>query len=229
MANESNGSMWITGTYLHWRNGSNTQFRFLGTSIATPVGAVVGSLWTEANNVHYIDSVGAERQVAGSFIATQAPAGALAGSMWLDTGYAPSTSKGQLHFVGPAQHEHWAHIDIPFSNAHTDIPFSNAHTDIPFSNSHTDNPFSNSHTDIAGYYDDYHGDGPDAGGFDRQFYADAYNPYQNSHSDSPFSNAHTDIGASISHTDIAASISHTDIAASTSHTDISHTDQPTAV
>ena len=136
MANESNGSMWITGTYLHWRNGSNTQFRFLGTTVATPVGAVVGSMWIEANNVHYIDSTGVERRANGSFIATQAPAGALAGSMWLDTGYAPSTSNGQLHFIGAAQHEHWAHIDIPFSNAHTDIAASTSHTDI----SHTDQP-----------------------------------------------------------------------------------------
>ena len=167
--------MWITGTYLHWRNGSNTQFRFLGTSIATPVGAVVGSLWTEANNVHYIDSVGAERQVAGSFIATQAPAGALAGSMWFDTAYAPSTSAGQLHFIGAAQHEHWAHTDTAFNNAHTDTAFSNAHTNIAFNNAHT-----NAHTDIA-----------------------FNNAHTNAHTNIAFSNshsnAHTSIGFGNSH------------------------------
>jgi hypothetical protein len=147
MANESNGSMWITGTYLHWRNGSNTQFRFLGTTVATPAGAVVGSMWTEGNTVHYIDSTGIERYVDGPYIA--APAGALAGSMWFDTGYAPSTSNGQLHFIGAAQHEHWAHNDTAFSNAHTDTPFSNAHTDTAFSSAHTDTAFSNSHTDVV--------------------------------------------------------------------------------
>ena len=188
MANESNGSMWITGTYLHWRNGSNTQFRFLGTSIATPVGAVVGSMWTEANNVHYIDSVGVERQVAGSFIATQAPAGALAGSMWLDTGYAPSTSKGQLHFIGAAQHEHWAHTDTAFSNAHTDTAFGNSH-----SNSHTNADPGSAHYDFHSDHWDADDPGLHADAHENSHYNVHSNAHSNAHTDTAFNNAHTDV------------------------------------
>ena len=114
----ANGSMWVEGTYLHWRNASNTEYRFDGTVIATPSGATVGSLWIEANNVHYIDASGVERQVGGPYVSSQA---GLAGSMWMDSA---EPANEQLHWLGEAQHEHYAHSDTSFVNTHT-----NTHSD----------------------------------------------------------------------------------------------------
>ena len=148
--------------------------------MATPAGAVVGSMWTEGNTVHYIDSTGIERYVDGPYIASQAPAGALAGSMWFDTGYAPSTSKGQLHFIGAAQHEHWAHNDTAFNNAHTDTAFGNSHTDADAGSSHYDYHADHWDVDDPGLHADAHENSH-------------YNVHSNAHTDTAFNNAHTDV------------------------------------
>lgn len=188
MANESNGSMWVSGTYLHWMNASNTQFRFLGSAGSSPAGALPGSIWITGNTIHYIDSTGVDRTVSGPFVANRTGVGAKAGSLWVENNYAPSSTKGQLHYIGAAQDENWAHLDTAFSNSHTDSPFSSAHTNVGFYNSYTNIP-----------YDDYHGDGEDAGGFYRDYYSDV--PHTDSFGNTPFSSAHTNVPFVNSHTD----------------------------
>lgn len=178
----ANGSMWVQGDYLYWRDSANTRWRFLGSSIATPAGAKKGSVWMEANTIHYIDeTAGVERSVSGPAIAA-APAEAKAGSVWIDTGYVPSSANGQLHFLGDTSHEFWAHNDT----AHTDVTFVNSHTDVtPHTNTHNDSPHGNTHNntfeplghfDFGDYYE--HADG----------HNDAPAPYSNSHSDVPHQN-----------------------------------------
>ena len=216
----ANGSMWVQAQYLYWRDNANTRWRFLGTTVATPAGAVKGSIWLEANTVHYIDETGGvERYVDGPAIAASSPAGK-AGSMWIDTGYAPSSAKGQLHFLGDTGHEFWSHNDVTASASHTDTPYSNGHTDTtPYSNSHTDaNPHTNSH------YDSPHGDNHSntfepLGHYD---FGDYY-AHGNNHTDeAPHSNVHTD------QSDPYAN-SHTDVPYSNSHTDVPHVDRPETV
>ena len=203
MANESNGSMWVSGTYLHWMNASNTQFRFLGTAGSSPAGALPGSIWIAGNTIHYIDSTGVDRTVSGPFVASRSGVGALAGSMWIENNYAPSSTKGQLHFIGAAQDENWAHLDTAFSSSHTDAPFSNSHADNnTYYNGHTDyysNSFNSNHTDRVDYSsndfaDAYYGHGDNHSDDYISGHTDTYSdPYYNSHSDTAFSSSHTDV------------------------------------
>ena len=183
MANESNGSMWVSGTYLHWMNASNTQFRFLGTAGSSPAGALPGSIWIAGNTIHYIDSTGVDRTVSGPFVASRSGVGALAGSMWIENNYAPSSTKGQLHFIGAAQDENWAHLDTPASSSHTDVPASYGHSDY-----YSDAPYQDWHADAGDYQygPEFHEDGHDDG------YSAAQAHYD-SHSDVPHSDSHTDI------------------------------------
>ena len=147
-------------------------------------------------------------------VANRAGVGALAGSMWIDNVYAPSLANGQLHFIGAAQDEIWAHNDTTFVNSHTDTPHTDAHTDIAHSDAHTDIAHTDAHTDIA--HSDAH--------YDIAFSSS----HSNAHYDIAFASSHTNVARSVSHSDIAQSVSHTDIARSVSHSDISfvntHTD-----
>lgn len=50
-----------------------------------------GSIWVEGSDLHYVDSAGNERSFTGDNIG--APAGALSGSLWLDT------SDNRVHYI----------------------------------------------------------------------------------------------------------------------------------
>lgn len=50
--------------------------------VATPAGAVVGSIWVEGADLHYIASTGVEYAGTGTSIST--PSGAVVGSFWAE-------------------------------------------------------------------------------------------------------------------------------------------------
>lgn len=229
--------MWVQGDYLYWRDSANTRWRFLGTSVATPSGAKQGSLWIEANTVHYIDeTAGVERYVDGPAIGASSPAGK-AGSIWIDDAHPASSANGQLHFLGDTGHEFWSHNDVAASASHTDTPASTSHTDTPGSFGHTDaQPYNNSHSNsYSNSHNDNHTDNPNhndafepLGHYD---FTDNYYGHADAHSDEVTGNSHTDYydPYSNSHTNVPYVNSHTDVPYSNSHTDVPHTDKPTTI
>jgi hypothetical protein len=78
--------VWVEGADLRWIDASGVEQNNLGSAIATPGGAVVGSWWDEADlpgatENRYIDASGVERAPTVSF----APSGGgVEGSIWVE-------------------------------------------------------------------------------------------------------------------------------------------------
>lgn len=179
------GSIWIEGDYLHHVDSTNSEWRFLGTYVSTPAGAVPGSVWVEGATLRYIDADGDERYCLrdGSILHTDA--GALAGSLWAET------ADDYLHLIREgytteyAVHNDTAHADgTSHTNSHSNVAFVDSYTDVTFVDSHSD-----WYSDNGSYSDTYvpHVDGHG------NSYSDT--PHQNSYSDTShqdFTDSHSD-------------------------------------
>lgn len=178
--------VWVEGNYLHHiaQNGS-TEYRYLGTVVATPAGALMGSAWVEGAELHYVDTSGVERKCifAGS-TAVHSDTLARGGSAWVETYVHWIQESGSLEVPGHADVTHSDHVD------HADTPYSDSHTD-----SHTDV----THSDAV--HADSHADHSDVG------HSDAH---ADSHGDTPHSDAYSDSHTDVSHAD---GTPHSDIAA----------------
>jgi len=189
---------WIEGLYLHHiASDQTTEYRYLGILVSTPAGAIVGSVWIDGNDLHYIDESGGDRKCLSAGISGHNDAAAKAGSTWVQT---------YVHWIrGTGAREMPGHGDVTHSDGtvHTDIAHSDSHGDAHGDAAHGDGAHSDvahsdaAHTDVA-HLD--HNDGPG---------------HADQHSDTP----HSDISHSdVAHTDVA----HSDVA----HTDIAHSDIP---
>lgn len=151
--NKTPGSMWVEGNYLHWiAETTKVEWRFLGTIVSTPAGAIVGSVWVEpAGGLNYVDSSGVERQVYLSGAASpHADAAALGGSVWVESTY--------LHWVYSGGGEQYAHADTHSDGtAHSDVTHTDTHGDVSHGDIATVNVHAN-HTDVG--HADSHGDVP---------------------------------------------------------------------
>jgi len=192
------GSLWIEGDYLHYIDATNSEWRYLGTYVSTPGGAVVGSLWCDTAGtttaIRYIDADGDERYVLSSSSA-HSDGAAVGGSLWAET------VDDYLHYITSAgTQEYIAHADTHSDgSAHSDRSHTNTYTDSHGDVTHVDwdNPHSDSHTD--------HTD---------SFHENSHSDYPASHGDTPHTNTYTDDHGNVSHND------HTD------YSDVAHDDRP---
>jgi hypothetical protein len=203
--NKTAGSVWVEGDYLHHVASNQNEWRFLGTLVGSPAGAVVGSVWFESAELHYVDSTGEERRIVGTTSGMHSDAAAVTGSVWAET---------YVHFVGSGVQETQGHDDV----AHSDVPGSHsdshgdvAYSDVAHSDNHGDTAHTDSHGDVA--HDDQHSD----------FYIDesVEPPHVDIHGDSHGDTAHTDSYGDVGHYDAHSDAGHVDVP----HTD-THADDP---
>lgn len=213
--------VWVEGDYLHHiKSDQATEYRYLGTFVSTPAGAVPGSLWVEGDLLHYIDEDGDERTCQSLNAAgAHTDAGAIAGSLWNETYLHWIREAGQVEKPG---HADVAHFDaVPHGDAaHADTPHNDvAHQDV-------------GHSDVA-HQDVAHTDVAHTDGGTHVDHTDGVHVDSNPHSDVAHQDvAHSDvIHSDVSHQDVAFVDSHTDVAHNdhSDHSDIAHTDEPTVV
>jgi hypothetical protein len=161
--------IWVEGDYLHHiADDRATEWRYLGTYVSTPAGAVPGSLWVEqpsgeASALHYIDADGDER-FCRSTAAGHSDAVALAGSLWIETYTHWIRDTGVVERVG---HADVVHGDAVTHNDHSDHSDSGPHSD---STAHDDSTNHLDHSDAEGFpfhidttFHDDHADHSDSG------------------------------------------------------------------
>lgn len=177
---------WVETDYLHHiaQDGA-TEWRYLGTVVSTPAGAVAGSAWVEGAELHYVDASGVERACifAGS-TAVHTDGAALGGGVWVETYLHWIQESGIVEVPGHADvthSDHSDHADTPHTDAHSDTHGDTAHADVAHVDSHAD------HTDVG------HSDG-----------------HADSHTDTAHSDSHSDTHSDVSHAD---GTPHSDIAA----------------
>jgi len=205
---------WVEGDYLHHiASDQTTEFRYLGTHVSTPGGALPGSVWIEGEYVHYIDASGLERR-CGSTTSGHSDAAAIPGSVWVETYVHWIREAGSLEMPG---HADIAHADgIEHSDTHSDVAHSDGHADVGYSDSHSDVAHEDSHTDAHSdnyqdHSDDFHQDRHN------DIHADAHtDTHTDAHNDVPHDDSHSD-----AHTDTHAD--HSD------HGDVVAQSQPTVV
>jgi len=186
---------WVEGDYLHHiASDQTTEYRFLGTSVGTPAGAVPGSLWVEENSLHYIDADGDERtcSTAGASGGPHTDTGALGGSAWVET---------YVHWIRESGSvEKRGHADVAHSDGtiHTDVHNDTAHSDSHGDSGHADSHGDAAHSDSHG---DTHGDEP-------------FIPPD------PHIDFHADVHGDVNHQDTHSDVAHSD----TSHGDVAHSD-----
>ena len=206
---------WVEGSYLHHiASNQTTEYRYLGTHISTPAGALSGSVWIEGENFHYIDESGLERRCS-STSSGHSDAAAVPGSCWVETYVHWIRELGSLERPG---HADIAHSDgTDHDDTHSDVAHSDSHSDVGHSDSHSDVAHSDSHDDTHGdtYID--HTDG-----FPIDDHTDTHS---DTHTDTAHSDTHTDVGHSDSHAD-AHTDSHDD---HDDHGDVAAQSQPVVV
>jgi len=182
--------LWVEGDYIHHiASNQTTEYRYLGTYVSTPAGAIPGSAWIEGSNLHYIDASGLERRCVPTS-SGHADAAAVAGSAWVET---------YVHWIQETSGlERPGHADVAHSDgtAHDDT-----HSDVAHTDSHSDVGHSDSHADLAHedvHYDDHGDDSPPE---HPEWHTDTHT---DEHAD-----AHTDTHSDISHSD-SHSDAHTD-------------------
>lgn len=103
------GSLWVSGSYLHYVGSTGIEYRGLGGSLGLVSGAVKGSLWVDGDYLHYIDESGYNRRlprVLGSVVT------GLPGSIWIEGNYP--------QFLGSTSRNNQVHANYSDSNAHYD-------------------------------------------------------------------------------------------------------------
>lgn len=208
---------WVEGDYLHHiASNQTTEWRYLGTYVSTPAGAVAGSVWVEGDDVHYIDASGLERRCSPTS-SGHSDAAAIGGSTWVETYVHWIRESGSLEKPGHADVAHAdgtdhydTHDDVAHGDGHSDVGHADSHADVAHEDTHAD-----SHTDV---HED-HSDGMD--------YSDGHAdiPGEDSHADEAHSDTHSDIDHEDSHSD-----AHTDTYSDHSdHGDVLAQSQPTVV
>jgi hypothetical protein len=207
--------VWVEGDYLHHiASDQTTEWRYLGSYVSTPAGAVEGSVWIEGEYLHYIDADGDERRCLSVGMPGHADAAAVAGSWWVEV------YQHWIHGAGTNEvpgHADVSHSDVAtvHTDTHSDVAHQDSHGDVGFSDSHGD-----SHNDVA-HQDFAHDDHFDLAEIPKHVdIAHGDLAHNDTHSDSHSDVAHDD-DHSDSHTD-----THTDHG---DHGDVSHSDQPTVV
>lgn len=214
--------LWVEGDYLHHiKSNQATEYRYLGSVVSTPAGALPGSFWIEGNDAHYIDASGVERKCTFVYTnsadqhidTTHTDAGAIGGSVWIET---------YLHWIRESgSAEKPGHLDVahqdgtPHYDSHGDVTHLDAHADVGHGDiSHGDI----SHGDVV-HEDIAHGDHNDGPHYDEahQDLVHGDRAHTDSHTDSPYSDDHDDRDHTNTHSD------HLD------HADVVHNDQPTVV
>lgn len=191
------GSMWVEGTYLHYVDSTNSEWRIQGTYLSSPSTPKNGSVWVDSATgyVHYIDASGDERYCYRSSSGLHGDAGATPGSMWAES------ADDYLHFIAwSGTTEYKIHNDV----AHGD---GTSHTDSHNNTAHTD-----SHGDIA--HVDIHTDWYSDGGYGDAHHTD----HADSHGDSYSDTAHTNTYSDVAHANHTNSYS--------DYTDTAHVDLP---
>jgi hypothetical protein len=205
--------VWIEGDYLHHIAANQTsEWRYLGTFVSTPAGAVAGSCWVEGAELHYIDADGDERRCPSAGAAgAHTDTGAIGGSFWTETYNHWIQQSGSIEKPG--------HADV----AHSDgTSHSDTHSDVAHHDSHADTGFSDSHSDVEHFDTTTHGDSHNDRDEDR--HGDSHSDF-GSHADTPHSDTHSDVAHGDDHSD-----THTDVHADhNDHGDVVHSDQPTVV
>jgi hypothetical protein len=63
------GEAWISGSYIHFIDGSGTEWRYEGVDEGTPPsGESPGEIWLSNNTVHYVDESGTHREMGSNQI-----------------------------------------------------------------------------------------------------------------------------------------------------------------
>ena len=198
--------VWVEGDYFHHISSNRTtEWRYLGTYVSTPGGAVEGSVWIEGDDLHYIDADGDERRCESKGTTGHSDAGALGGSAWAETYVHWVREAGTVEKPGHADVTHADHDD---HNDHDDHDDSGAHSDHDDHDDVTHNP----HQD----YDD-HDDHWD-------FVASEW-----MHDDEDTHLDHEDYTDHDDHEDSGPHDDHDDHADSTPHDDITADDRPVVV
>lgn len=205
--------VWVETTDLHHIAQDFTQeWRYTGTYVSTPGGAVIGSVWVAGSSLFYIDASGDKRRV--DYIPDSVHADhsdvphtdlvAQGGSAWVRTYVHWVAEAGTSEQPGHADLTHADHVD---HSDHTDHGDSGAHTD---SSSHVDDGHSD-HGDVTIAHVDVHADHSDVG------HADGHGDHTDhtDHSDHADHSDHGDSGAHSDHTDHSdnTSTQHSDAAA----------------
>ncbi len=205
------GSVWIEGTEIHIVTAGLSEYKWEGTYVTAPAGAIPGSLWVEGDNLHYIDALGSERFVNGPNSGARV---GLAGSIWQESLFiAWLTETYANKIVG---HNDVTHVDHEDTYAtHTDVAHGDSHTDTHGDVAHSDRAHSDSHTDTHGdtAHTDQHGD-------THTDHYDTYPPHIDSHGDYHNDIAHVDTHGDVAHADI----SHLNVAHTDTHGDVAHSD-----
>lgn len=186
---------WVEGDYLHHiALDHTTEWRYLGSVVATPAGARPGSAWVEGDELHYIDASGVERRCVFAGAATvHTDAGAIAGSAWVETYAHWIRETGGQEIQGHADITHADHSD---HSDHSDHGDTGPHTDHEDHSDVTTSP----HVDHTDHSD--HTDGPGHGDFTHADHTD-HSDHED-HGDSGVHDDHTDHNDGTPHDDIAA-------------------------
>lgn len=203
---------WVEGNYLHHiASNQTTEWRYLGTYVSTPVGAVPGSVWIEGDNLHYIDASGLERRCAPTS-SGHSDVAAIGGSCWVETYVHWVRESGSLEKPG---HADVAHADgTDHYDTHSDVAHGDSHSDIGHADSHGDVAHDDSHADA-------HGD-------------ETPPEHPEEHTDTPHSDEHGDSSHADSHSDIEHGDGHADVHSDaysdhSDHGDVVAQNQPTVV
>ncbi len=192
------GCIWIEGDYLHYIDATNSEWRYLGTYVSTPGGAVVGSVWCDTAGtttaIRYIDADGDERYLLSSS-SPHSDSAAVPGSFWAET------VDDFLHYITSAGTiEYTLH-----ANTHTD---GTAHNDTSHTNTYTDSHGNIAHVDWSTPYYNWYENYTDG------FHDNEHTDIDATHGDTSHTNTYTDDHGNVAHSN------HTD------YSDVAHDDRP---
>jgi len=203
---------WVEGNYLHHiASNQTTEWRYLGTYVSTPAGAVAGSVWIEGDDLHYIDASGLERRCSPTS-SGHTDAAAIGGSTWVETYVHWIRESGSSEKPG---HADVAHADgTDHYDTHSDVAHGDGHSDVGHADSHADTAHEDTHSDA-------HGD-------------DSPPEHPEEHTDTPHTDEHADTSHADTHTDVDHADSHSDAHTDTysdhsDHGDVAAQSQPTVV
>ncbi len=185
--------MWVEGDYLHHiAVDYTTEWRYLGTVVTTPAGAVAGSFWIESTVAHYIDASGVERTVNTTL---SGHGDAAASGLWVETYVHWIQEAGTTERVG---HSDVTHSDGSTHTDHNDHDDTGTHYDSTThgdTSSHDDywSPSHEDHYDLAVHVD-----------IPGTHYDTNYHTDHSDHSDSGPHTDHNDHNDTTTHSDVAA-------------------------